>query len=204
MGKQSVYVHSNAEIVRFDKDYKPVIFQACKDATLRRCDWEIVENLVLEKFAQGRIEYDPTRKAKPTSYYYAIARNCAKDELRRQRFVELDEKQEAEIRDEHDQFGMMEREDEKGILKESFKRLAVECRDRQKVQILLRYAVNGEERTTLAKEFGVSDDFVSLVKNRWLPRLQKLVREVIREDMDGKLMFSNTDIRYLKPYMKNW
>ena len=204
MGKQSVCVHSNAEIVRFDKEYRLVVFQACKDATIRRCDWEAVENLVLEKYAQGRIEYDPTRNAKPTSYYYAIARNCAIDELRRQRFVELDDKAEAEIRDEHDPFAMMKRQDEKVIVEEAFKRLAMECRDRQKVQILLRYAVNGEERTRLAKEFCVSDDFVSLVKNRWLPRLQKLVREVIREDRDGKLNFSNTDIRYLKPYMMNW
>ncbi len=171
---------------------------------LRRCDCEAVENMVLEKYAQGRIEYNPTKKAKPTSYYYAIARNCAIDMLRSQRFVELDDKAEAEIRDERDQFAMMESEDEKRIVEEAFKRLAVECPDRQKVQILLRYAVNGEERAKLAEEFRVSDDFVSLVKNRWLPRLQKLVRKVIREDSDGKLKFSNTDIRFLRPYMMNW
>ena len=204
MGKQSVCVHSNDEVVRFDKEYRLVVFQACKDAMLRRCDWEAVENMVLEKYAQGRIEYNPTKKAKPTSYYYAIAKNCAIDMLRKQRFVELDDNAEAEIRDEHDQFAMMESEDEKGIVEEAFKRLAVECRDRQKVQILLRYAVNGEERANIAQEFCVSDDFVSLVKNRWLPRLQKLVREVIREDRDGRLKLSNTDISFLKPYMTNW
>ncbi len=204
MEKPSVCVHSNAEIVRFDKEYRLVIFQACKAATLRRCDWEAVENLVLEKYAQGRIEYDPMRKEKPTSYYYAIARNCAIDEVRKQRFAALDEKLEAGIRDEHERFTMMEKEDEKKIVVEAFKRLAMECRDRQKVQILLRYVVNGEERTRLAEEFGVTDDFVSLVKNRWLPRLQKLVREVMQEDANGKLRFSTDDIRYLKPYMMKW
>ena len=66
------------------------------------------------------------------------------------------------------------------------------------------YAVNGEERAKLAEEFCVSDDFVSLMKNRWLPRLQKQVHEVIREDRDGKLKSSNTDIRFLRPYMMNW
>ena len=204
MVKQSVCVHSNDEVVRFDKEYRLVVFQACKDAMLRRCDWEAVENMVLEKYAQGRIEYNPTKKAKPTSYYYAIAKNCAIDMLRKQRFVELDDNAEAEIRDERDQFAMMESEDDKEIVEEAFKRLAVECRDRQKVQILLQYVVNGEERANIAQEFCVSDDFVSLVKNRWLPRLQKLVREVIREDRDGRLKLSNTDIRFLKPYMKNW
>ena len=204
MGKQSVYVHSNDEVVRFDKEYRLVVFQACKDAMLRRCDWEAVENMVLEKYAQGRIEYNPTKKVKPTSYYYAIARNCAIDMLRKQRFVELDDKAEAEIRDERDQFGILESEEERRIVEEAFKRLAVECRDRQKVQILIRCAVNGEERTKIADEFCVSGDFVSLVKNRWLPRLQKLVREVIKEDRDDKLKLSNTDIHYLKPYMMNW
>ena len=204
MGKQSVCVHSNDEVVRFDREYRLVVLQACKDAMLRRCDCEAVENMVLEKYAQGKIEYNPTKKAKPTSYYYAIARNCAIDMLRSRRFVELDDKAEAEIRDERDQFAMMESEDEKRIVEEALKRLAVECPDRQKVQILLRYAVNGEERAKLAEEFRVSDDFVSLVKNRWLPRLQKLVRKVIREDRDGKLKFSNTDIRFLRPYMMNW
>ena len=204
MEKQSVYVHCNAEIVSFDKENKPVFFQAFKDTGLRRCDWEPAENLLLEKYALGRIEYDPTRKAKPSSYYYAIARNCAIDMLRRERFVELDEKAEAEIPDAHNQFAMVESEDEKVIVEEAFKRLDMECRDRQKVQILLRYVVNGEERAGLAEEFCVSDDSVSLMKNRWLPRLQKLVREVIREDRDGNLTFSDTDIRYLKPYMMNW
>jgi len=203
MGKPSVCVRSNAEIVRFDKEYRPVIFRGCKAARLRRCDWEAVENLLLEEYAHGRIEYDP-QNAKPTGYYYAIAKNCAIDEVRKRRFAELDEKLEAGIRDEHERFTMMEKEDEKKIVVEAFKRLAVECRDRQKIQILLRYVVNGEERARLAEEFGVTDDFVSLVKNRWLPRLQKLVREVMQEDANGKLRFSNADIRFLKPYMRNW
>ena len=204
MGKQSVFVHSNAEIVRFEKEYKLVIFQACKDAKLRRCDWEAVKNLVLEKYARGRIEYDPTKKAKPTTYYFKVARNCARDELRKQRFVELDSKLEAEIRDERDLFAMMEKKDEQGIVVEAFKRLAMECRDKQKVQILLRYVVNGEERARLAEELGVTDDYVSLVKSRWLPCLQKLVRQVIQEDGDGRLNFNKNDVRYLKPYMMNW
>ena len=204
MGKQSACVHSNDEVVRFDKEYRLVFFKACKDATLMRCDWAAVENMVLEKYAQGKIEYNPTKQTKPTSYYYAVAKNCAIDMLRRQRFVELDDKTEAGIPDARDQFAMLEKQDEKELVVEAFKRLSAECRDQQKVQILLRYAVNGEKRARLAEEFGVVDDFVSLVKNRWLPRLQKLVREVIREDLDGKLTFSSTDIRFLKPYMVNW
>ena len=202
MEKQSVYVHSNDEVARFAQEYEPIIFQACKNATLRRCDWGAVETLVLEKYAQGRIEYDPTRGTKPTSYYYKIAWRCAKDELKKQRFVELDEKAEASIQDRHNPFAELAKNDMLMFVEEAFKRLAMECRDKQKLQILLRYVLKGEDRSQLATEYGVTEDFVSLVKNRWRPRLEKLVREVIQEDMDGKLKFSDTDLRFLQPYMR--
>ena len=203
MGDQSVFVHSSAEIECFGKEYRAIIFKGFADAKLRRSDWEMVESLVLEKYALGKIEFNPTKISEPSKYYYIVARNCAKDEVRKQRFVELDEKGEAEICDRHDQFSMME-QDEKGVVQEAFRRLSKECPDTQKVEILLRYAVNGEERSELAEEYAVAEDFVSLVKTRWLPRLQKLVRKVMRDDMDGELEFSNTDIRFLEPYMLNW
>ena len=88
------FVHTDSEIVRFIEDYKLIIYKACKDAWLRKCDWEIVESDMAIKFAQGRIEYDPTRGVKASSYYYKIAWNCAKDQIRKDlRFVELDDKE---------------------------------------------------------------------------------------------------------------
>ena len=92
-----------------------------------------------------------------------------------------------------------EKNNERIIVVEAFRRLVAECRDRQKAQILLRYVVNGEDRTRLANELEVTNDYVSLVENRWLPRLQKLVREILREDQDCMLQFSKTDIGFLKP-----
>ena len=85
MEKQSACVHGNAEFVRFEKNCKPIVFQACKRAMLRRCEWEAVENPVLEKHALGRIEYGPARNVKSTAYYYSVAGNCAMDELGKRR-----------------------------------------------------------------------------------------------------------------------
>ena len=204
MEKQSFCTHSNAEVVSFDRKYKSVFFDAFTKAGLRRCDWETVENILLEKYADGRIEYDPTGKAKPTTYYFVVARNCAIDELRKQRFVELDDKEMSEIRDEHNSLALIDDKDERRFVEEAFRRFVAECRDKQKALILLRYVVNGEERARLAEELDMSNDLVSLVKNRWLPRLQKLLREILREDEEGRLRFSNIDIGFLKPYMRNW
>ena len=209
MGKQSAFAHDNSETVRFNKQFKGLFYKAFKDHGLRFCDWDFVENLILEKYARGRIEFDPnykkgTRKAKRSSYYYTVAQNCAIDEIRTQRFIDLEDEEEAGIHDERNHFSKVVIDDEPIIVEEAFRRLVTECHDRQKVQILLRYVVNGEDRARIAEELEVTDDYISLVKNRWLPRLPKLVREIIREDQEGRLQLSKTDIGFLKPYMMNW
>ena len=199
------FKHTNSEIVRFEKEFKLVIFSACKAAGLRRCDWEGVVNEMLLKYAMGLMEYDPTRGAKASSYYYKIARNKAKDFIRKQqRFVELDDNEMEHVLDEHEPISQAEIEDEWLIVTEAIRRLVKEMRDKTKVEILIRYVLNKENREDLAEEYGIDDDDVSLVKTRYLPRLQKLVKEVLKEDEEGRLKRSKTDISFLKPYMKNW
>ena len=198
------FKHTNSKIVRFEKEFKLVIFSACKAAGLRRCDWEGVVNEMLVKFSWGRIEYDTSRGAKATSYYYRIAKNVALDECRKQRLVELDDNEMEHVLDEHEPISQAEIEDEWLIVTEAIRRLVKEMRDRAKVEILIRYVVNKEKREDLAEEYDIDNDDVSLVKTRYLPRLQKLVKEVLKEDEEGRLKRSKTDISFLKPYMKNW
>jgi len=203
MEKQLTYLHTDTETVRFETEFKLRMFSAFKKAGLRRADWEDMESIILEKYAQGEFEKD--QKLKPASYIFSSARNCAFDECRKQRrFVELDDMSMAGTRDSHNFFAMMERNDQRVVVEEAFRRLVKECRDRQKVQILLRYVVNGESRDSLAQEFEVTQDFISLVKNRLLPRLQQLVRQIYAEDLEGRLQFSNTDIGFLTPFMVKW
>lgn len=199
------FKHTNSEIGRFEKEFKLVIFSACKAAGLRRCDWEGVVNEMLLKYAMGLMEYDPTRGAKASSYYYKIAWNKAKDFIKRQqRLVELDDNEMEHVLDEHEPIVQAEIEDERLIVIEAIRRLVKEMRDKTKVEVLVRFVINGEERQDLADDFQVDVDYISLVKTRYLPRLRKLVKEVLKEDEEGRVKLSKTDISFLKPYMRNW
>ena len=197
--------HTNSEIVRFEKEFMRVIFSACKSAGLRRCDWEGVVNEMLVKFSRGRIEYDGSRGAKATSYYYRIAKNVALDECRKQRLVELDDNEMEHVLDEHEPIVQTEIEDERLIVTEAIRRLVKEMRDKTKVEILIRYVLNKENREDLAEEYGIDNDDVSLVKTRYLPRLKQLLIEILREDEEGKFKIGNfSEIHFLQKYMKNW
>ena len=75
-------------------------------------------------------------------------------------------------------------------------------KDKKTLEILVRFVVNRENREGLAREYGVENDYVSVVKTRYLKLFQALVGNVMREDEEGKLRFSNNDISFLEPYMK--
>ena len=199
------FVHTDSEVVRFINECKLIIYKACKDAWLRKCDWETVENDMAIKYALGRIEYDPTRGVKASSYYYKIARNSAKDQIRQQlRFVELDDKEIEHVFDEHDLFAQITDKDKQLLFTEAFRRLAKEMRDKRKVEILYRY-VFGENRARLAKEYGIDNDDISLVRTRYFPRLQQLFIKVQREEEEGKLKIGDfSEISFLKKYIKSW
>ncbi len=205
--KKTTWTKTNAEIKNFINDYKGIIFQACKTACLRSSDCEIVLNNVAMKFAEGQIEFDPTLVTKYSTYIYQVAKNCATDEIRRQhpeRFQNMEDNDWECIADRHDGYGMTEADDETLVVKEALKRLVKEMHDKTKVEMLVRFVINGEERQDLANEYQVDVDYISLVKTRYLPRLRKLVKEVLKEDEAGILRPSKTDISFLKPYMMNW
>ena len=204
--EESVYVHTDLEIANFINDYKPNIYGACKHAKLNRSLWDVVLNTVAIKFAVGKITaYNPTLGTKYSTYIFEIARNCAVDERKRQhaeRFHEMEEKGWEQIADGHDCDSRTNADDEKQIVTEALKRFVKEMHDMTKAEILVRYAINGEKREKLAEEYGVQYDFISLVKTRYMKRLQVIAKEVLKQDEAGKLKLSDTDISFLKPYMK--
>ena len=214
--KKATWTKTNAEIKNFINDYKGIIFQACKVACLRindwetflrNSDWEIVLNNVAMKFAEGRIEFDSTFGTKYSTYIFEVAKNCAKDEIRRQhleRFQDMEDNDWERVASRHDDYGKAEVDDERLVVKEALTRLAKEMHDKTKVEMLVRFVINGEERQDLADEYQVDVDYISQVKTRYLPRLQKLVKEVLKEEEEGKLKLNNGNVNFLQPYMKNW
>ncbi len=196
---------SDSEIVRFVTETKPYICSACDHAGLKRADWDDVINAMALKFANRTINFNPNRGTKFSTYIYRIAYNCARDEVRRQhpeRFQEMEDQDWELVADGHDHSNWFDAHDDNVVVTEALRRLVKEMRDHQKVELLVRYVLNGEKREKLADEYGVENDFVSLVKSRYLSRLQKTVRAVQKQDNAGTLVLSNTDISFLKPYMK--
>ena len=208
MEMQSVYVHTESEIVDFINENKPIIFKAFNKAGLNHCEWDYALNTLLLKFAQGKIVFDKERGTKKSTYIFTIAYNTARDVVRQQhweRYEDLDDKKGWEgIRDEHYCPRRQQKaEDEKLVVKEALRRFYREMKDRTKIELLVRYVINGEKRTDLAKEYHVREDFVSLIQTRFLPKLQKLVKRVLKEDERGELKLGDTkEISFLKPYMK--
>ena len=198
------FVKGNTEVKKFVDSYKPIIYRACHDAGLGCRDWDVVLNTMAIKYAEGRFGYDPSRGVKPTTYAYMVASCRAKDEIRRQhpeRFTDVEDKDRENIADKGDNYAQMNRSDEMLIVCEALRRMVRLVHDKTKPEMLVRYVINGESREGLASEFGVTEDYVSLVKNRYLPRLQALVREVWQEDAEGRLNLSSTDISFLKAYI---
>ncbi len=206
--EQSVYVYGDSEIARFKNAYETLINKACASAGLPACDRDIVLNNMLLKFAKGQLDFDAgkSKGAKYSTFLYGVALNCAKDEIQRRRLVNIDTTDKAwqNLRDERSVRSRMATTDEKFFVTEALKRLVAEMHDKTKAEILVRFAINAENREDVARAYRVSPDFVSLVKTRYITLLQKFVREVMKEDETGRLKLSDTDIRFLRPYIKNW
>lgn len=204
MEMQTVYVHTDAEIKKFIAGNKLLIYKACKDAKIRHCDWDDVVNNVAIKYAEGKIDFDLTRGVKYSTYIYSIAFNSAIDALRKlhpERFQDLDDKGWKNIKDEHENNAYAD--DVKIIVSEALRRLAKEMRDKVKLELLVRYVFNEEKREDLSAEYKVENDYVSLIKTRYISRLQKHVRDVMQEDENGKLKLGDSsEVKFLKPYLK--
>ena len=197
---------SVSESVRLTNENTQYIYSACNRAGLRPSEWNYVKHTMTLRLADGTIKFNPNRGTKFSTYIFKIAYNFARDEVRRQHpelFQDMEYEDWELVADGgHDFDNWLDAHDDKVVVTEALRRLVKEMRDHQKVELLVRYVLNGEKREKLADEYGVENDFVSLVKNRYLPRLQKIVKDVQRQDFAGELVLSDTDISFLKPYMK--
>lgn len=201
-----VYVKSNEEIAKFKIENELIINKACSEAQLRHSDWDYVLGDMLVKYATGKLDYNPAFNAKYSTYIYTVALHCAIDAVRRlhtKRFQDLEGKDWDNFGDKRDNNSKSKADDENVVVTEAIRRLAKEMRDKTKVEILVRSVLNRESREKLADEYDVESDYISLVKTRYLPRFQNIVREVLREEKYDTIKLSNTDIAFLKPHM-NW
>ena len=199
----SVFVAVNNKANEFVNKYKWLIVKACMSVGLQASDHYMVIDDLACKYAKGTLGYDETRGVKESTFVYMKAHNLAYDiccKGKENQPVSLEDNEWNAIVDSRPVHSSCA-EDERFIVREALNRLAKDC-DSRKVEILVRYVLLGEDRDTLAKEYNERPDNLSLIKTRILPLLQNHVRNVMREDADGRLNTSTKRVRFLKKYLE--
>lgn len=219
--EEVTYVLSDEEIKKFMKDYKGLVYDACTQAGMPapfNKEWgdldreEVFQNVILKK-ATGKWYYDSARGTKESSYVYKVAYREALTHLYRRGHL----KGETVLTDEEWQTIAAKTPrkynstaDARLVFREGLNRLAQEKKcGRDQLEVLVRYMLVDSDdkayRAKLAQEYGYRNaDSVSVIANRWFPRLMSHARNVVLEDLDGRLVIS-TDyhkISFLKPYLE--
>ncbi len=202
MENNTVFVAVNNKTNEFVSKYKWLIVKACMSVGLQSCDHYIVIDDLAYKYANGTFNYDETKGVKESTFVYMRAHNLAYDicckGIRPE--VSLEDNEWNAIAESHP-VHLSHAEDERFIVREALNRLAKDC-DSRKVEILVRYVLRDENRDELAKEYNERPDNISLIKMRMLPLLQNHVRNVIREDAEGRLKPSPKRVQFLKKYLE--
>lgn len=213
---ENEHVPSDKLLDYFVKKFRPVIWAACTKAGMplpkksadddADLDREVVEQTVLEKFARGKFHYNPANGSQK-GYVYKVAQREALDYLYRGKYnkytIGIADEDWARLSNERKESYYGE-EDVQVWVREALNRLAKDMKcDRQSLEILVRYVVGEEDRTKLAVEYGYrTSDSISVIKNRWLPKLQAYTKMVMKEDQEGRLRTSPCRIGFLKPFLK--
>ncbi len=209
------FVRTESEIEQFLDNYRWFMESACTAAGMRPrlkteddkvcADIErdeVIEKVVM-KYATGKWKYDPSKGVKESTYVYMKAYYAAKD-LLGSRVPESNDEWDR-IDDTSWREFSFTGTDAQFVFREALNRLALEC-GREQLEILARFVFAEEDRQKLAEEYShggkANADRVSVIKNRWLPRLLMHAKSVVREDEEGSLKLSPNRIAFLKPYVK--
>ena len=212
-----VFVKSNAEIMAFAQEFEGLIRSVCSKLGLPAshtdkpgqnllCEEVMQEVLIL--FGTGRLKFDPSKGAKESTFIYKVAKNVALSLRRKPKsWVDMPD-EDMDVERERNNSGYRARHDYtlddcRFIFREAIARLAEEC-SREILEALVRFVLLEEDRSALAREYGYrTADGLSVLKNRWWPRLTAHVRNVVMEDAKGVLKPAPTNrIGFLKRFVK--
>ena len=201
-------------------EYKALCDTACYSARLYVEYYKDVYQEVCIKAMRGELYFDEARGVRKSKYLYRVFRNSAVDYKRKLHYKKeirineiriLPNNNRPKDDDENDKFIEMAgatpdvyaypKKDAQFVMREALNRLVVES-DERTVTLLVRYALLNENREALADEYQMLPNNVCVLKSRWWPRLVGLGKEVMREDLAGKLKVSPNRLGFLKPYLK--
>lgn len=181
------FKHSEREIADFVKEYRGVICRACASTGLCRADWEAVVYDVAVKYADGRMEYDPSKNAAMSTYVYAIARREAINTWKKSKAGRCIVTDPGDIVFQGGWFSetRMSKEDCVLRINEALNRLSAGRRNPQRIAIFIRHAILQESRESVARRFGVSIDTVSMAKHNLLPKFGGHLKAIAEEEAKG-------------------
>lgn len=181
--------HSDREITGFVKEYTGVIRKACSTTPLCEADWDAVVYEVAVKFADGKLEYDPSRNASMATFVYKVARNEAVNAWKKYKthhFIATDPAElVAQSEDECFTESRMSREDCVLRLNEALNRLSAGCRTPKRITIFIRHVIFLESREAVAERFGVTVNTVSMAKTHLLPKFRGHLKAIAEEEAKG-------------------
>lgn len=186
--------------------YRALILKSCVNSGLGISDAEDVVQEMLIMYNNGQFKFDPAR-GRFSSYVYMKAHYCALDMKRKMhsdRQQDMEDRDWEQIPDEHDAQHRLDQSDDELIVAEALKRLVKDTRDHSKIEILVRYVLKKGDREELARAFRMTADNISVVKNRYLERLQRFCREVMKDDYEGKLRLSKAEIEDLRKSLRQY
>ena len=183
------FKHSEREVLAFVKEYKATIYNACSATCLCRADWDAVVCEVAVKYANGKMEFDPSKNASMKTFVYKVARNEAVNAWKKYKthhFVATDPE---EITAKHDDETVTEvrmaKEDSVLRANEALNRLSAGCRNPKRIAIFIRHVLFLEPREAVARRFRVSVNTVSMAKTHLLPKFRRHLDDIAEEEAKG-------------------
>ena len=167
----------------FYETYKNFMYSVAKDERLGQGDADMaINDVLITIFVKHACHFD-AKKNRFSNYLATMVRNaCRSLKRREQRYVNYEEEELTLVCEDNGAVTYDKATEAKEIrqwIDEGIRRLRKEVRSQLMVDAFVMTFINEERPKDIAKELNVSPDYVSLAKNRCLPRFRAIVREIM-------------------------
>lgn len=170
----------------FYKTYKYFMHSIARNEGLDRGQADMaIDDVLITIFMKHACYFDP-RKGLFSNYLATMVRNACRSLRRRDhRYVNVEEEDLLWVCEENGAVtgnSAYEPGDIRRYVEEGIRILRKEVRSQLMVDVLVMQVIDGERPMDIARRLNVRPDYVSLAKNRCLPRLRAIVREIMSKD----------------------
>ena len=179
--------HTDPEITDFINEHKATVYAACGACGLCEADWDGVLYAVGLKYARGKMEFDPSKKASMSTFVYKVSQNEAINAWKKNKYYHYAEPASEEKKPKEDGVSEhnMAEEDCWLRINEALNRLSARRRAPEQIVIFIRHAIFQEPRDVVAEKLDVTPGRVSMTKNRLLPKFKRLLDTIAEEEAKG-------------------